>query len=251
MASFGEGEEDQQQARSTEREGEEELQANVQEQERALAEALGAARALQEQPPSLMDLQALRVLVRQTVAESVDLLAASRDPKVPAVTRRAVLEEQPVMADAALLDERDELLAYRLWSAPGRRVLGVVGAAHVDGVRRRWGRVSPERAAALTQAGGEGAAERFLLPTVGLLGVGLAAAQARSRGVHSTAWRVTKGLGIGALAVATGALCLSVRMLQFQREVHLRMAGWRDRMRAEEERIGRALAKELSSNGSD
>ena len=39
-----------------------------------------------------------------------------------------------------LLDERDAVLTEAIRSAPGRRVVAVVGMAHMDGIERLWDR---------------------------------------------------------------------------------------------------------------
>jgi pheromone shutdown-related protein TraB len=37
-----------------------------------------------------------------------------------------------------LIDERDQYLAHKIRTAPGRRIVAVVGAGHVPGIRRYW-----------------------------------------------------------------------------------------------------------------
>ncbi len=37
-----------------------------------------------------------------------------------------------------LIDERDAYLAYRIRTAPGNKIVGVVGAGHVPGIRTQW-----------------------------------------------------------------------------------------------------------------
>jgi pheromone shutdown-related protein TraB len=39
-----------------------------------------------------------------------------------------------------LIDERDQYLAYKIRSAPGKRIVAVVGAGHVPGIQRYWER---------------------------------------------------------------------------------------------------------------
>ena len=99
-----------------------------------LSNALEVTQQLSGEPPSLQDLMFLRDGVRAKVSEMPDVLAATRDQSLPHAARAALLEENPELDDPSLLDERDELIAYRLWSAPGAKVLGIVGAAHVDGI---------------------------------------------------------------------------------------------------------------------
>jgi len=37
-----------------------------------------------------------------------------------------------------LIDERDQYLAYKIRTAPGKKIVGVVGAGHVPGIRKYW-----------------------------------------------------------------------------------------------------------------
>jgi len=37
-----------------------------------------------------------------------------------------------------LIDERDQYLAHRIRTAPGKKIVAVVGAGHVPGIQRRW-----------------------------------------------------------------------------------------------------------------
>lgn len=46
---------------------------------------------------------------------------------------------QPVIREI-LIDERDRYLAQKIKAAPGRRIVAVVGAGHVPGIKRYWGR---------------------------------------------------------------------------------------------------------------
>jgi pheromone shutdown-related protein TraB len=46
---------------------------------------------------------------------------------------------QPVIREI-LIDERDRYLAQRIKSAPGEKIVAVVGAGHVPGIRRYWDR---------------------------------------------------------------------------------------------------------------
>ncbi len=39
-----------------------------------------------------------------------------------------------------LIDERDQYLAYKIITAPGKKVVAVVGAGHVPGIKRYWGK---------------------------------------------------------------------------------------------------------------
>ncbi len=37
-----------------------------------------------------------------------------------------------------LIDERDQYLAHKIQTAPGKKILGVVGAGHVPGIKKNW-----------------------------------------------------------------------------------------------------------------
>jgi pheromone shutdown-related protein TraB len=38
-----------------------------------------------------------------------------------------------------LIDERDQYLAYKIRTAPGNKIVAIVGAGHVPGIKRHWG----------------------------------------------------------------------------------------------------------------
>lgn len=68
-----------------------------------------------------------------------EVLERLRAREVLRSLRRDLDEQTPLIA-RALMHERDELMATRLieLSASGKRVLAVVGAAHMDGIEERW-----------------------------------------------------------------------------------------------------------------
>ena len=46
-------------------------------------------------------------------------------------------EELPEMKDI-LIDERDQYLTQKIRTAPGKRIVAVVGAGHVPGIQHYW-----------------------------------------------------------------------------------------------------------------
>ncbi|MBW2059029.1 MAG: TraB/GumN family protein [Deltaproteobacteria bacterium] len=104
-----------------------------------------------------------------------------------------------------LIDERDQYLAYRIRTAPGKRIVAVVGAGHVPGVQKYWER--PVDIEALNQIPHRGVLWVFLkwgIPAlvVGLILAGfLTAGKAGSRDLIKW-WIAANGLlaGLGAAA---------------------------------------------------
>ena len=66
---------------------------------------------------------------------SEDDLRRLRDQDVLSELMRELGEAMPALK-RTLIDERDAYLARRMLDAPGRRVVAVVGAGHVEGIRR-------------------------------------------------------------------------------------------------------------------
>ncbi|MDY6823857.1 MAG: TraB/GumN family protein [Thermodesulfobacteriota bacterium] len=48
------------------------------------------------------------------------------------------LEKSHPMLQKILIDERDRYLAHKIKNAPGNKILAVVGAGHIPGIRRYW-----------------------------------------------------------------------------------------------------------------
>jgi pheromone shutdown-related protein TraB len=107
-----------------------------------------------------------------------------------------------------LIDERDRYLTHRIRTAPGKRIVAVVGAGHVPGIERYWR--SPIDLAELTRMPPKG---RFMsimkwgIPAliIALIAVGFVCAGA-SAGAHMIKWWVLANAllaGLGA-AVALG-----------------------------------------------
>jgi pheromone shutdown-related protein TraB len=87
-----------------------------------------------------------------------------------------VKEAHPII-EKALIDERDQFLAEHIRSAPGEKIVGVVGAAHVPGIKRYINEATPIDVAALNEippAGNVGKVLKWLIPGLILLlfGVG-------------------------------------------------------------------------------
>ncbi len=107
-----------------------------------------------------------------------------------------------------LIDERDQYLAHEIRTAPGKKIVAVVGAGHVPGVQRYWD--MPVDMDMLTQIPPKSTLFRFLkwgLPTliVGLIIFGFFTA-GMAAGTHMIKWWVLANAilaGLGA-AIALG-----------------------------------------------
>ena len=114
-----------------------------------------------------------------------------------------------------LIDERDQYLAHKIRNAPGKKIVAVVGAAHVPGVQRYWQK--PVDTDMLDQIPPRGRLSGFLkwgIPAliVGIVIVGFFISGA-SAGIHMIKWwilanAVLAGLG-AALALAHPLTVLS------------------------------------------
>ncbi|MCG8637322.1 MAG: TraB/GumN family protein [Desulfobacterales bacterium] len=86
-----------------------------------------------------------------------------------------VKEAHPII-EKALIDERDQFLAEHIRSAPGEKIVAVVGAAHVPGIKRYINQGTPIDVAALNEippAGNTGKVLKWLIPGLILLLFGL------------------------------------------------------------------------------
>ena len=109
--------------------------------------------------------------------------------------------------ERALIDERDQFLAEHIRTAPGKKTVAVVGAAHVPGIKRYIRDAVPIDVAALNEippAGNTGKILKWLLPGLILL---LFAAGFATEGKNAGTdmiwiWVMANGIfaGIGALA---------------------------------------------------
>jgi pheromone shutdown-related protein TraB len=69
------------------------------------------------------------------------------------------------MLKTILIDERDRFLAAKIRQAPGRKIVAVVGAGHVPGIKRHWGEaVDLAALEQLPPPGKFGALMKWLLP---------------------------------------------------------------------------------------
>lgn len=81
------------------------------------------------------ELDLLQATSAGAIESEVDALQ-SGDPKL-----------QPAMArDPAVLDERDYIMAHRLYNMHGEKVVAVVGKLHLPGIARLWGTTQEEKA---------------------------------------------------------------------------------------------------------
>lgn len=92
----------------------------------------------------LMGLWTKVKLAAQLVASAGDLDDLSEE-EIERMKREDVLEtllaeigEALPEVRAVLIDERDQYLAHKIRTAPGTRIVAVVGAGHVPGIRRYW-----------------------------------------------------------------------------------------------------------------
>jgi hypothetical protein len=131
---------------------------------------------------------------------------------------RINLEDVPLLPTMrrVLLDERDAVLTHALRSCPGACVVGVVGKAHVAGIRRRWG----EAQATLDESVAEALQEpevplgRRLAPAAAAAMLPLAALGGyRSRVIRYSVGTVVLGFGAGA---AWLALAVRRRLRHFE-----------------------------------
>ncbi len=77
-----------------------------------------------------------------------------------------VKESHPII-EKALIDERDQFLAEHIRTAPGEKVVGVVGAAHVPGIKRYISEATPINVNALNEIpppGNLGKVLKWLIP---------------------------------------------------------------------------------------
>ncbi len=105
--------------------------------------------------------------------------------------------------DVALVDERDYVLAHRLYELPGQTTVAVVGMGHVPGIARRWGSTEEQVAAALQLPPTDYVTHDWLGPAAGCLAGGVVAAAAWQSGRVGKAAVVVSSLG---LMTAIGAV---------------------------------------------
>jgi pheromone shutdown-related protein TraB len=104
-----------------------------------------------------------------------------------------------------LIDERDQYLAEKIRSAPGEKIVAVVGAGHVPGIRKHW-EADIDMAALETLPPKSRAFGllKWLIPllVVGIIGYGFYHGGLKAGGQMVTWWVLANGLlaGVGALA---------------------------------------------------
>jgi len=103
-----------------------------------------------------------------------------------------------------IIDERDRYLARRIATAPGKRIVAVVGAGHVPGIQANWGRDTDLAALdAVPPAGRLSALGKWVVPAllVALMGYGFAAGGTQAGTRMLSWWLVTSSLlaGLGAM----------------------------------------------------
>ena len=75
-------------------------------------------------------------------------------------------KSQPVLK-SILIDERDEYLAHKIKTAPGNKIVAVVGAGHVPGIRENWNRhIDIDRLEVLPPKGKIGTILKWAIPAV-------------------------------------------------------------------------------------
>jgi len=146
---------------------------------------------------------------------SVGEVGAIKEEDIERMKRKDVLEtllsemgESFPEIRRILIDERDQYLAHKIRTAPGKKIVAVVGAGHVPGIQRYWEK--PADTDMLDQMPPKGRLSGFLkwgIPAliVGLVILGFFTAGA-SAGTHMIKWWVLANAilaGLGA-AIALG-----------------------------------------------
>jgi pheromone shutdown-related protein TraB len=103
-----------------------------------------------------------------------------------------------------LIDERDQYLAQKIKTAPGRKIVAVVGAGHVPGIKARWEEAADIAALEQLPPPRKGAALlKWLIPLgiLGLLGYGFFYGGSGAASGMITWWVLANGVlaGLGAL----------------------------------------------------
>ena len=103
-----------------------------------------------------------------------------------------------------LIDERDQYLTHKIRTAPGKKIVAVVGAGHVPGILNNWGReVDMAMLEAMPPKGNLGGILKWGIPLliIGLIIVGFFTAGATS-GTHMIKWWVLANAVLAGLGAA-------------------------------------------------
>ena len=103
-----------------------------------------------------------------------------------------------------LIDERDQYLTYKIRTAPGKKILAVVGAGHVPGIQRYWNEpVDVEALDEIPPKSKVSAVLKWAIPTavIGLIVVGFFVA-GTSAGTHMIKWWILANAGLAGLGAA-------------------------------------------------
>ena len=103
-----------------------------------------------------------------------------------------------------LIDERDQYLTHKIRTAPGKKIVAVVGAGHVPGILNNWGReVDMAMLEAMPPKGNLGGILKWGIPLliIGLIIVGFFTAGAAS-GTHMIKWWVLANAVLAGLGAA-------------------------------------------------
>lgn len=103
-----------------------------------------------------------------------------------------------------LIDERDQYLAHKIRTAPGRKIVAVVGAGHVPGIQENWEK--PVDVVALEQIPPKGHLSRMLKWAIPLLILGIIifgfSVAGTSGGAHMIKWWILANAVLAGLGAA-------------------------------------------------
>ena len=108
-----------------------------------------------------------------------------------------------------LIDERDRYLAHKIRTAPGEKIVAVVGAGHVPGIRRHWEEeIDISSLEEIPPKGRFSGTIKWLLPLVivAIFGVGFVFGGAEAGTHMALSWVIANAVfaGIGAIAALAG-----------------------------------------------
>lgn len=148
---------------------------------------------------------AAELLFSLTEAEKLDeeQVEALKQQDVLDSLMRQVGQAMPAIHEV-IIDERDRYLARKIRTAPGKRIVAVVGAGHVPGIRANWERDTDlDQLDRVPPPGRWAAWGKWVVPValVALMGFGFAAGGAQSGTRMLSWWLAASSLlaGLGAL----------------------------------------------------